>query len=108
MIQITFNDDNDVVSSVSLDDKLYKIRMTWNADGFFWTLHIWDKDENPLLTNVKVVPNFPLTFNKHCFDIPSGEFIVITNQTLIDREAFADDRAKLVYITEKEYYNGAV
>lgn len=105
---ITFNDDNDVVSSISLDGTLYKFRMTWNPDGYFWTLHLWDRNDNPLLTNVKVVPNFPLLFNKHCFDIPSGEFLVITKQTVIDRDAFADGRATLVYLTEEEWYSGSV
>ena len=44
---ITFNDDNDVVSSVTLDGTLYKFRMLWNPDGYFWTLHLWDKHDNP-------------------------------------------------------------
>nr|DAY61255.1 MAG TPA: hypothetical protein [Caudoviricetes sp.] len=105
---ITFNDDNDVVSSVTLDGTLYKFRMLWNPDGYFWTLHLWDKHDNPLLTNVKVVPNFPLLFNKHCFNIPKGEFFVATKQKVIDRDAFADGRAALVYLTEEEYYNGTV
>lgn len=105
---ITFNDDNDVVSSISLDGTLYKFRMTWNPDGYFWTMHLWDRNDNPLLTNVKVVPNFPLLFNKHCFNIPSGEFLVITKQTVIDCDAFADGRATLVYLTEEEWYSGSV
>ena len=105
---ITFNDDNDVVSSISLDGTLYKFRMTWNPDGYFWTMHLWDRNDNPLLTNVKVVPNFPLLFNKHCFNIPSGEFLVITKQTVIDRDAFADGRATLVYLTEEEWYGGSI
>lgn len=105
---ITFNDDNDVVSSISLDGTLYKFRMTWNPDGYFWTFHLWDRHDNVLLANVKVVPNFPLLFNKHCFNIPSGEFLVITKQTVIDRDAFADGRATLVYLTEEEWFYGTV
>lgn len=105
---LTFNDDNDVVSDISLDGTLYKFRMLWNPDGYFWVFHLWDRHDNVLLANVKVVPNFPLLFNKHCFNIPSGEFIVITKQTVIDRNAFADGRATLVYLTEEEWFNGTV
>lgn len=105
---ITFNDDNDVVFDISIEGTLYKFRMTWNDEGYFWTFHLWDKDDNVLLANVKVVPNFPLLFNKHCFNIPSGEFLVITKQTVLDRDAFADERASLVYLTEEEWYSGSI
>lgn len=101
---ITFNDTSDTVSSVDIEGTVYKFRMLWNPGGYFWSMHLWDKNDNPLATNIKVVPNFPLLMNKHCFDIPRGEFIVVSKQTMLDRDAFKDGRATLVYVTRDEWY----
>lgn len=101
---ITFNDGSDIVSSVELESTTYKFRMLWNPGGYFWSMHLWDNNDNPLATNIKVVPNFPLLFNKHCFNVPAGEFVVITNQTVLDRDVFKDNRAYLVYVTGDEWY----
>ena len=46
MITINFANGNDVVFSVPLDDVKYKIRMMWNHEGQFWTLHLWDANDN--------------------------------------------------------------
>lgn len=108
MNEIKFNDANDIVAKVILDSIQYRIRLTWNAVGELWTLHLWDNDKNPVCCNLKVVPNFPLLMNHHRPGIPSGELIVLTNLEKITRESFADGSASLLYVTEAEFYGKTV
>lgn len=103
METIKFNDANDIVVGVKLDDKQYKLRILWNYFGSFWSMHILDNNRNPLLCNVKLVPNFPLLLNKHCFNVPRGEFVVRSNQLELDRNSFKDGQATLIYLTESEW-----
>lgn len=101
MFAIEIKDAPDIVHNVTIDDVDYKLRLMYNINGF-WVLHLWDYNENPLITNIKVVPNFPLLMNKHCFDVPKGEFVVVSKDEQVDRNSFNDGRATLVYITEQE------
>lgn len=103
MIQINIVDAPDIVMQISIDETNYKLRLTYNQYHGFWTMHLWDYNENPLATNIKVIPNFPLLLNKHCFDVPKGEFIVISNEESLDRDSFKDGRATIVYMTEDEW-----
>ena len=105
MTRITFNDANDLVVSVALDNVIYKLRITWNSFGGFWTFHLWDNENNPIITNVKVVRNFPLLLNKHCFNVPRGELLVLSKSELT-RDSFQDGTATFIYVTESEWYDG--
>lgn len=103
MQTITFSDANDIVVSASIDGVQLMLRFTWNRVGGFWTMHIWDKDENPILCNIRMTPNFPLLFNKHCFaGVPEGEFILLSKEEP-DRNSFVEGRATLVYMTREEW-----
>ncbi len=106
MITIEFTDGNDVVFSVPLDDVKYKIRLCWNHEAQFWTMHLWDNDENVILANIRVVPNFPLLMNHHRKNTPRGELIVLTDKEDLTRQSFQDGSATLVYGTEQEFYGG--
>lgn len=103
MITINFADGNDVVFSVPLDDVKYKIRMCWNHEGGFWALHLWDANDNVILANMRVVPNFPMLMNHHVDKAPRGELMALTKKG-ITRDSFQDGSATLVYCTEQEFY----
>lgn len=101
MLLISVVDSPDIVHNVTIDDINYKLRLMYNINGF-WVLHLWDYNENPLITNIKVVPGVPLLLNKHCFDVPKGEFIVVCDDECVGRDSFKNGRANLVYLTESE------
>lgn len=108
MESIKFNDANDIVVKAILDGIQYRIRLTWNAIGGFWSLHLWDNDKNPLCCNLKLVPNFPILMNHHRPGIPTGELIVLTNLEKITRQSFSDGSASLIYVTEEEFYGETI
>lgn len=104
MIAINFADGNDFVFGVQLDDTRFKIRLCWNKEGQFWALHLWDENDDVILANVRVVPNFPLLMNHHVDDAPRGELIVLTKAEKLTRQSFKDGSATLIYTTEEEFY----
>lgn len=109
MQKITFNDAPDIVVGAEIDDVRYKLRLMWNPTeaGGFWTLHLWDADRNPILCNLKLVPNFPLLINHHRPGIPKGEFVVISSAETLNRSSFKNEEASLLYIPEDEW-NGTI
>lgn len=104
MTKITFADANDIVFSVPLDNVKYKIRMLWNKEAAAWSLHLWDANENVILSNIRVVPNFPLLLNHHVKTAPLGELLVLTDKEDVNRNSFADGSAILVYSSYDEFY----
>lgn len=104
MQTITFNDANDIVVGVSLENVQYKLRLMWNALSKSWIMQIWDANRNPLLQNVKLVPNFPVLMTHHRPGIPPGEILVITDADSLSRECFTDGSATLCYVSEAEWY----
>ena len=53
MLYITVPDMNDSVSSVTIAEKEYLIRFTYNGTGDFWSFGLSDTDENPIISPTK-------------------------------------------------------
>ena len=107
MQDIVFGDANDIVFKATLDGAVYKLRMLWNPFGGYWTLSIRQEDGRPLLSGIKVVPNYPLLRQYHRPDVPPGEVMAITQDdslAAIGRADFASGKVVLVYVTEDEMH----
>lgn len=53
-------DESDQTADIVIAGEPYTLRMLWNARFKYWSLSLSDRDDEPLLVNVKVVPNYPL------------------------------------------------
>ena len=53
-------DEADQTADIVIAGEPYTLRMLWNARFKYWSLSLSDRDDEPLLVNVKVVPNYPL------------------------------------------------
>jgi hypothetical protein len=92
------------IQKIELGGIFYSIRIRWNTRSESWFLHVFDADDNPLITGKRLVPNYPLT------DIHSdrfkGELIVLDKQNdLTDADITYDNlgtRFLLIYLTEEE------
>jgi hypothetical protein len=93
--------DPDYVTNVVLDDVMYFLRLSWNTEGRFWTMQIQDYSRAPLLT-IRLQTNIPLLARYAVDGLPSGEFVVISKSTDISQYDFADNYARLVYVSEAE------
>lgn len=104
-IEITVPDENDSMSSVTLDQKLYYLRFTYNDTFDIWRLSVYDSKENPIIEGIKIVPSISLNmFCPSSAGLPKGLFFTMTNLDRIGRNDFANGNAKFCYISYEDNY----
>lgn len=69
-------------------EKLYNINQLWNTFGNYWSLNIYDQDNNPLVLGIKLVTGITLLkqYPKIRFDIKSDSLLV--DPTRFDLDTF--------------------
>lgn len=102
MIYIEVPDENDSMVSIELDDKEYFLRFTYNEKYDYWSMGIYDEDEEPIVNAVKMVSGFPLFMMYKDQRLPSGSFGVIGEADKAGRQSFVNGEAELVYIPSTE------
>lgn len=102
MQTIELYDDPDYLISAVLDNVLYFLHLSWNTEGFFWTMSIEDYNHEILISGVKIVPNYPLIRRYSLSGLPPGEFIVASEASIVSKSDFADQFATMVYVSESE------
>jgi len=60
---------------IELDREIFILNFTWNALNEFWAMDIYNRDEQPIILGIKIVPNFPLLEPYTVFEKPRGEII---------------------------------
>lgn len=102
MLYIEIPDMNDSLSTITIDDKEWLIRFTYNEIGDYWSFGIYSLEEEPILAMTKIVPNFPLIHFYNYTDLPDGVFGALSTEDRIGREAFNDGKAEFVFIPIEE------
>ncbi|MBE6666819.1 MAG: hypothetical protein E7607_00720 [Ruminococcaceae bacterium] len=102
MTIISLPDMNDSFSRVVLRGKEYLLRLTYNSTGDFWTFGIYTSEDTPIITEIKIVPSFPLNRYFHTSEMPDGIFGVLTNLERVGRDAFKNGEAQFVFIPSEE------
>ena len=90
--------ENDFIMRVLLDGKMRYLHMSYNSTGDYWTIAYCDSEGTPIVSGIKIVPNFPLNFFYSAHDIPQGMLYVQSSQDKVGKNAFADGSATLRYI----------
>ena len=93
----------DQTMTTVFDDFPVTLRAKWNERFGFWSLGIYDRDRNPILTGIKLVQNYPLV-GKYNLSQFGGELIFIRMSGTKDRPDFdslGGDHV-LVYLAEEE------
>lgn len=102
MIYISPPDMNDSFSRLVIEGREYLIRFTYDSTDDSWTFGLYRRENDPIITSVKIVPCFPLNhYFKHT-DMPQGIFGVLTKQSKVCRDSFINGDAKFVYIPYTE------
>jgi len=89
---------------IELDRIIYILEFTWNALNEFWTMNIYNRNEEPLILGIKIVPNFPLLKAYTVFGKPEGEIIcqnIINSPDTISRFDMSQ-KFELVYYSTQE------
>lgn len=103
-ISIPIKNDPNHTIVIELDNKIYKLGFLYNTKATFWSITLWDENDNLLLSNIKIVANYPLIFPYKNANLPTGDFICqISDKTAsITRDSFSLLKANLLYLTQEE------
>ena len=94
----------DSFSRVVLDRKEYLIRFTYNETFDYWVFGIYDLDRNPIASDMRIVPNYPLNHYNRSDDAPSGVFsaVSLSESDVIGSEELNSGDVGFVYIPYDE------
>ena len=62
MVYFTPPDKNDSFTRIILDGDEYLFRFSYNYEGEFWTLGIYQSEEAPIVAGMKITPCFPVNW----------------------------------------------
>nr|DAI16849.1 MAG TPA: hypothetical protein [Caudoviricetes sp.] len=102
MIYISVPDMNDSISSISIDGAEYRLRFTYNETYNYWSFGLYNENDIPLVSMVKIVPNFPLLVPYSSEKFPDGDFGCISDLKNVGRNDFVKKLAEFVYIPRKD------
>jgi len=104
MIAIPFQDSPSFTEEVTIDGVVYLFEFNWNSRGEFWSMSIYDRDQNPLVLGIRMVIFHELIGQFVDRGLPPGELYVIDpseDMTELEQDDLLS-RAYLLYFEEDE------
>lgn len=80
----------DQLVSVELDGNPYILRVLWNERFGYFSLSVLTADEQPILTNVKMVKNYPLIGRFKNTLLPTGDLYFVQEKGNALRPGYSD------------------
>lgn len=102
MFYIDVPDMNDSISVITIDEKEYGLRFTYNEKNDYWSFGVYDEYEEPIVAMTKIVPNFPLLEAYSDSRLPDGIFGCISDFKKVSRHSFVKKDAEFVFIPNAE------
>lgn len=106
MREIFFIDYPSFRQEVTLDGTPYIFETSWNSRGSFWTLTIYDREENILIGGIKLVLNYEMLLIHPDRGLPPGTLMVLDysgRTDPIEQDDFVGSRRlQFTYLTEDD------
>jgi len=106
MIIVPFSDSNfsAFIQEITIDDRVYKFRFYWNDRFKYWSMSIFDFEDNIILHGIKLVVNYELLNPFRHLEIPRGALYIIDTTDNINKigRNDMDVNCRLLYLTEAE------
>lgn len=99
MFEILVPEAHDSMSKVTLDGTIYRLRFTYNGDYDYWSIGIYDENDNAIVPMTKIVPLanlFPYPYD----DLPKGTLFCYSKQDDVHENDFKNRIAHIVYLEE--------
>lgn len=80
----------DQLVSVELDGNPYILRVLWNERFGYFSLSVNAADDTPILTNIKMVKNYPLIGRFKSDLLPAGDIYFVQEKGNVDRPGYSD------------------
>jgi hypothetical protein len=84
------SETTDQTVGVELDNNIYNLRVLWNERFGYFSLSVLTADEQPILTNIKMVKNYPLIGRFKDIRLPFGDFYFIQEKGSSTRPSYSD------------------
>ena len=81
-------DTTDQIFNVTLSGNPYTLRVLWNETGGYFSLTVYERDGAAIVTNVKMVKNYPLLGRFKDTRLPVGKLFFIDNRGKHDRPVY--------------------
>lgn len=80
----------DQLVSIELDGNPYILRVLWNERFGYFSLSVNAADDTPILTNIKMVKNYPLIGRFKSDLLPAGDIYFVQEKGNADRPGYSD------------------
>ena len=97
-IMIDVPDLDDSLSRIVLSGIVYLIRFTYNHTYDCWSFGLYDTQQVPVITGVKIVPQYPLNLFLAKDGMPQGIFGAYSEKEKIGRNDFKDTKAAFTFV----------
>jgi len=105
MLQVPFQDFPAFSETTALDGQVYRLTFRWNTRGQYWTLKVSQADGTPILSGIKLVPDYELISAYVDMGPPPGLLFVVNPSGqlyTVTRDNLPSGEIALVYMTEAE------
>ena len=104
MIYIKVPNENDSMSKITLDGKIYHLRFTWNDVSKFWSFGVYKDNLEPIVPMTRIVIRTPLLHYYTYSDLPKGDFMAVKLEgEEIGRDDFENQTAGFFFATNEEW-----
>ena len=102
----TFQDvSSRYIIETELNNEVFRLLFDWNARAECWYMDIRNQDDENILTNIKLVPDYVLIRQYSNDDLPKGDFYVADQEDSDEKIITFDNfgiRFNLLFFTEEE------
>ncbi len=102
MTKITVPSNNDNLINVTLDEENYKLKVSYNGEGEYWSLGVYTDSGSPIVSQMKLIPCFPINRYFCRNDMPQGIFCVDTTLDRLEKDSFSTGKASLYFLPYSE------
>ena len=100
--EINVPDMNDSLSRITLQNKLYQARFTYNDTGDYWYFGLYTDLGDPIAIGMKIVPGIPVNLFFGRKEMPGGAFMCVGKIPRVGKDAFKDGLARFIFIHQVE------
>lgn len=72
---IPFKEPGDWQAQITLTGTIFNLRFKWNALNKYWSMNIYNRNEEPIIYGIKVVVNWNLTQQYVKIGMPAGQIV---------------------------------
>lgn len=89
---------------INLDSITYKFWFLYNEAGEFWTISIYNEEDTLLISDVKIMPNYPLLFPYKNIELLKGDLYCEISDVSksINFDNLTSGEAVLLYLSKEE------